>query len=100
MASGRLFQPYLASSLDAIKQGTSYFHEDVREQAYLALPGLTHVAQPSTASSSGATLMPSSQVFRTIAITRTPAEREGGRGGGREGGREGDSIRPFGQSDL
>ncbi len=53
MATGPLFRPYVAAALEATKQGTSYFHEDVREQAYLALPGFIHAAQPQSAASSG-----------------------------------------------
>ena len=54
LATGRAYMPYLPSALEAIKQSTGYFHEDVREQAYLALPGLLHAVQGSSAAASGA----------------------------------------------
>ncbi|KAK9818938.1 hypothetical protein WJX74_003705 [Apatococcus lobatus] len=45
MATGMAYAPYLSDAVEAIKQSTGYFHEDVREQAYLALPGLLHAVQ-------------------------------------------------------
>ena len=52
-ATGIAFAPYLAGALEAIKQSTSYFHEDVREQAYLALPGLLRATQGSPPAAPG-----------------------------------------------
>lgn len=54
LAAGGAYMPFLLSALEAIKRSTGYFHEDVREQAYLALPGLLHAAQASSTAPSGA----------------------------------------------